>query len=129
VKAAALLLALLFATSVSAEETPPRRKPNLRYVISGAAVFGFFYATSLALAIRFEEGELAVPVLGPLIDLHRCHECTASPVEQGVVAGFVLDAALQAAGAALFIVGMVRRKPSRVAVAPTRNGFVIGGRF
>ncbi len=126
-KAVALSLALLVALSAPAEET--RRKPDLRYVISGAAVFGFFYAASLALAIRFESGELAVPVLGPLIDLHRCYECTASPVEQGVVAGFVLDAALQAAGAALFIVGMVRRKPSRIAVAPAPNGFVIGGRF
>ena len=126
---AALLLALLVAVPAPSEEARPGRKPDLRYVASGAAVFGFFYAASLALAIRFEEGELAVPVVGPLINLHRCRECTASPVEQGVVAGLVLDAALQAAGAALFIVGVVRRTPPRVAVAPTANGFLIGGRF
>ena len=125
----ALSLALLVAVPLPAEETPPRRKPDLRYVVSGAAVFGFFYAASLALAIRFEEGELAVPVLGPLIDLHRCRECTAAPVEQGVVAGFVLDAALQAAGAALVLVGMMRRRRTRVVVAPTPNGLLIGGRF
>lgn len=128
-KVAALVLALLFARSVRAEEAPRPGKPDLRYVVSGAAVFGVFYAASLALAIRFEEGELAVPVLGPLIDLHRCRECTASPVEQGVVAGLVLDAALQAAGASLFVVGMVRRRPARIAVAPTPTGFVVAGRF
>lgn len=128
-KVVALGLALLVTAAAPADEAQPRRKPDLRYVISGAVAFGAFYAASLALAIRFEEGELAAPVLGPLIDLHRCRECAASAVEQGVVAGLVLDAALQAAGASLFIVGMVRRKPSRVAVAPTPNGFVVGGRF
>lgn len=100
-----LLLVVIVATTVPAEETPRRHQPRLRYVISGAVVLGVFYTTALALAIRFEEGELAVPVLGPLIDLRRCRECTASPVEQGVVAGLVLDALLQAAGASLLIVG------------------------
>ncbi len=126
----ALLLVVAVAAPVRAEEAPPtRRQPDLRYVISGAALFGVFYAGALALAIRFDEGELAVPVLGPLIDLHRCRECTASAVEQGVVAGLVLDALLQAAGASLFVVGMIRRKPARLTVAPTPNGVVMGGRF
>ena len=126
----ALLLVVLAGAPVAAEEAlPSRRPPDLRYVISGAALFGVFYAASLALAIRFEEGELALPVLGPLVDLRRCRECTDSPVEQGVVAGLVLDAVLQAAGASLFVVGMVRRKPARVVVAPTLNGVVVGGRF
>jgi hypothetical protein len=130
VRLVVLLLVLLVAAPIRARETPPtRRKPDLRYVISGAAVFGVFYAASLALAIRFEEGELAVPVLGPLIDLHRCRECTAAPIEQGVVAGLVVDALLQAAGASLFVVGMVRRKLAPIAVAPTLNGVVVGGRF
>jgi hypothetical protein len=130
VRLVVVLLMLLVALPARAGETaPPRRKPDLRYVISGAVVFGVFYAASLALAVRFEEGELAVPVLGPLIDLHRCRDCTAAPVEQGVVAGLVLDALLQAAGASLFVVGMVRRKPARIAVAPTLNGIVVGGRF
>jgi hypothetical protein len=127
----ALVVAMLLATPARAEDAapPPHRKPDLRYVISGAVVFGFFYASALALAIRFDEGELAVPVLGPLIDLRRCRECTASPVEQGVVAGLVLDAVFQAAGASLFVLGMVRRKPARLTVAPTPHGFVLGGRF
>lgn len=129
-RVAALLLALVVGAPTGAEEAvPPHRRPDLRYVIGGAAVFGFFYVSALALAIRFEEGELAVPVLGPLIDLRRCRECTASPVEQGVVAGLVLDAVFQSAGASLFILGMVRRKPTRVTIAPTPNGFVLGGRF
>ena len=126
----ALLLAFLVAASAMAEEVaPPRRKPDLRYVVSGAVVLGVFYTLSVALAIRFEEGELAVPILGPLIDLRRCRECTASPVEQGVVAGLVLDAVLQAAGASLLVLGLVRRKPLRVSVAPTPNGVIVGGRF
>jgi hypothetical protein len=130
VRVAALLLTILVAAPARSEEVaPPRRKPDLRYVISGAALLGFFYVSALALAIRFEEGELAVPVLGPLIDLRRCRDCTASPAEQGVVAGLVLDALFQAAGASLLVLGMVRRKPTRVTIAPTPNGFVLGGRF
>lgn len=105
-KLVALLLALSLARPLRADAQPPaRRRPDLRYVISGAVLFGVFYTGALALAIRFEEGELAVPVLGPLIELHRCRDCTASPVEQGVVAGLVLDALLQAAGASLLVVG------------------------
>jgi hypothetical protein len=131
VKAIAFALVLLIATTAVAPDVPPpvRRKPDLRYVASGAVLFGFFHVLALALAIRYEEGELAVPVLGPLIDLRRCRECTANTVEQGVVAGLVLDAVFQAAGASLFIVAMVRRKPVRVSVAPTPNGILVGGRF
>ena len=127
----ALLLALLLSVPAMAEEVPPpvRRKPDLRYLVSGAVLFGLFYTLPLALAIRYEEGELAVPVLGPLIDLRRCHDCTASSIGQGEVAGLVLDAVLQAAGASLFIVGMVRRKAMRLSVAPTWSGFVVGGQF
>jgi len=126
-----LALAFVLAAPSAADEVAPRvvRKPDLRYVISGAVVFGFFYALPFALAIRYEEGELSVPVLGPLIALRRCRDCTASPVEQGVVAGLVLDAVLQAAGVSLFILGMVRRKPTRLSIAPTTSGFVVGGRF
>ncbi|MCU1283100.1 MAG: hypothetical protein JWM53_6646 [bacterium] len=56
-------------------------------------------------------------------------DCTANPVEQGIVAGLVLDAVLQAAGASLLVLGMVRRKPTRLSVAPTPWGIVVGGRF
>lgn len=106
-KTLALVLALVVATPAYANsDARAHQKPKLRYVISGAVLLGFFYTASLALAIRFEEPELSVPVLGPLIGLRRCSGCTASPVEQGVVAGFVLDSALQAAGAALLVVGL-----------------------
>lgn len=104
-RALALLLALLVATPAVADEAHPHRKPKLRYVISGAVLLGFFYTAAAALAIRFEEPELSVPVLGPLIGLRRCSGCTASPVEQGIVAGMVLDSVLQAAGATLLLVG------------------------
>jgi len=125
----ALALALSMPASADEVLARPVRKPDLRYVVSGAVLFGFFYLLPLALAIRYEEGELAVPVFGPLIDLRRCRDCTANSIEQGVVAGLVLDAVLQAAGASLFIVGMVRRKPMRLSIAPTPTGFVVGGRF
>jgi hypothetical protein len=126
-----LVLALVLAAPSGAEEAELRvlRKPDLRYVVSGAVVFGFFYLLPRALSIRFEEGELSVPVIGPLIDLRRCRDCTANSIEQEIVAGLVLDAVLQAAGASLFIVGMIRRKPTRLSIAPTPSGFVVGGRF
>jgi hypothetical protein len=128
-----LLAGLLSLQAFGDEPKRDRSRPDLRYVVSGAAVFGIFYLLPLALAIRYEEPELAVPVLGPLIDLRRCHECTASAIEQGVVAGLVLDALLQAAGASLFVVGMVRRKPLPVSVTPSfaagAPGATIGGRF
>jgi hypothetical protein len=131
VRVVALVLALLLSAPAGAEEASPRvaRKPELRYVVSGAVLFGFFYLLPLALAIRYEEGELSVPVIGPLIDLRRCRDCTANSIEQGVVAGLVLDAVLQAAGASLFVLGMVRRKRARLSVAPTPWGIVVGGRF
>ena len=130
----ALLLATLLTVQAAGDEPKhERRKPDLRYVVSGAVVFGFFYLIPLALAIRYEEGELAVPVLGPLIDLRRCRDCTESSIEQGVVAGLVLDALFQAAGASLFIVGMVRKRPARVTVAPSLSpsapGLVVRGAF
>jgi hypothetical protein len=133
-KPCALLLAMLLASQAVADKPKPeRRRPDLRYVISGAVLFGVFYVIPLALAIRYEEPELAVPVLGPLIDLRRCRDCTGSPQGQGEVAGLVLDALLQAAGVSLFVVGMVRRKPLKVTVAPslspTAPGLVVGGRF
>lgn len=130
-RALALALVLLASAVALAEETPssPRHRPELRYVVSGAVVLGVFYALPLALAIRYEEGELALPILGPLVELRRCRACTASPVEQGVVAGLVLDAALQAAGASLLIAGVVRRRPVRLSVAPTAGGLIVKGRF
>jgi hypothetical protein len=101
------LVLLVVAAPARADEARlrARRRAELRYVISGAVVLGVFYMLPLALALRYEEGELSVPVLGPLLDLRRCSRCTANAVEEGVVAGMVLDAALQAAGASLLLVG------------------------
>ncbi|HEX6838948.1 MAG TPA: hypothetical protein VF334_20360 [Polyangia bacterium] len=104
-KALALALALVASTPAAARQDARAHRQRLRYVVSGAVLLGFFYTLSAALAIRFEEPELSVPVLGPLIDLRRCSGCTASPVEQGIVAGMVLDSLLQATGATLLLVG------------------------
>ena len=101
-RALALALALAVAAPSSAA---PLSRVRRRYVISGAVLLGFFYTLPLVLALRYEEPELAVPVFGPLIDLRRCSGCTANAVEQGVVAGLVVDAALQALGASLLLVG------------------------
>jgi len=127
-KTFALILALLVAAPAHATE---RRKPKLRLVISGAVLAGVFYVMPLALAIRYEEGELAVPVLGPLIDLRRCHDCTSGPVGKGEVAGLVLDSLFQAGGVALLLAGLVQKRPPKVTVAPMLSapGFVVGGRF
>jgi hypothetical protein len=131
VRALAFALALLSASNALTAEGPVAapRKPDRRYVASGAALFGFFYALSLGLAIRYEEGELALPAIGPLVALRRCHECTASATERGVVSGLVLDAALQLAGASLFVVGMVRRRAYQVSIAPAPGGLLVRGRF
>lgn len=127
----ALALALGLGGVAGADETAARiaRRPDLRLVVSGAVVLGFFYALPLALAIRYEEGELALPVLGPLVELRRCRGCTADSIEAGIVAGLVVDGVLQAAGASLIVLGLVRQRPLRLSVAPTANGAVVGGRF
>lgn len=130
---ALVLAALLGVQAVAGEPKRERRRPDLRLVASGAVVLGFFHLLPLALAIRYEEGELALPVLGPLIDLRRCRDCAANAVEQGVVAGLVLDALLQAAGASLLIVGIVRGRSGRVSLAPwfspSAPGLIVQGRF
>ena len=106
-RALALALALSLASpAVATPEARARRQHRLRYVVSGAVLLGFFYTLAAALSIRFEEPELSVPVLGPLIDLRRCSGCTANPIEGGVVAGLVLDSVLQATGATLLLVGV-----------------------
>jgi hypothetical protein len=52
-----------------------------------------------------------VPLFGPLIDLHRCRDCTGSPIEAGIIGGLVLDFALQATGLALLTAGLVKHYP------------------
>lgn len=124
-----LALTLALPAWADADATPTRKRPDLRYVISGAVLLGAFYVPALALAIRYEEGELALPVLGPIIDLRRCRDCTGDAVGRGEVAGLVLDAALQAAGASLLVVGLIRRKPARVSLVPAPWGVTVAGRF
>jgi hypothetical protein len=104
-RAWALVLALVLTVPAAADEARAHRKQRMLLVVSGAVLLGVFYTLPLTLAIRFEEPELAVPLFGPLIDLRRCSGCTANSIEQGVVAGLVLDSILQATGASLLLAG------------------------
>ena len=108
-RAMAALLMLALSLPVHGEEPPPPR-PKRKLEIAGGVLFGVGYVTALGLAIRYEQGELAVPVLGPLIDLHRCHDCTGSRIESGIIGGLVLDFAIQATGVALFTLGMIKHR-------------------
>jgi hypothetical protein len=104
------LIAAALSSTASADE--PRRLE-----IAGGALFGASYAVPIGLAIRYEQGELAVPVLGPLIDLRRCHDCTGNPAQSGIIAGLVIDFALQAAGVALFTVGLIKHRQKHATAA------------
>jgi len=103
-RVAAVLLWALAGTGWCGE----RPQSSRRFEIAGAVLFGGAYTVSLGLSIRYEQGELAVPLLGPLIDLHRCHDCTGSRIESGIIGGLVLDFALQATGIAFFSIGMIK---------------------
>ncbi len=100
-----LSLALLLAASAAGAEPlalrRPRPAPARRYLVAGSVLLGVGYLVALGLAVRYEEGELAVPAIGPLVDLRRCRGCAHGPVGQGEIGGLVLDSALQAAGATL----------------------------
>jgi hypothetical protein len=110
-----LLILAMTGVGLPAFADEPIRWTQRRLEIAGGTVFAVSYALPIGLAIRFEQGELAVPVLGPLIDLHRCQNCTGSPIESGIVAGLVVDFALQATGVALFTIGMIKHRHKRQA--------------
>ena len=125
--AAALLLTL---TGPGLAEESPRRP----FPLAGTLTFGLSYAVAFGFAVRFEEPELYVPVLGPIINLHRCRDCTGSAAEKGVIAGLLLDSTVQATGVAL-IVYELRRKPAprRAELLPAlvagKPGLTIAGYF
>ncbi len=104
----ALALALALLTALGSAGAEPRPRPKRRLELAGGLVFGVAWTPALVFAARFEEPEASVPLLGPLIALRRCGGCTADPIESGIVAGLVVDFALQATGVALFTVGLVR---------------------
>lgn len=111
---AVLLVALLAARHAGAEPARTLRSDQ-RLLIGGSSLFALSYALPFGLALRFDQPELLVPVLGPLIDLHRCHNCTGSAIESGIIAGLVLDTALQSVGVILITIGIIRR-PHRLPV-------------
>jgi hypothetical protein len=106
-----LLLLVLSCATARADHTDLRRpRPNRRMIIAGSILLGIGYLVALGMAIRYEEGELATPMLGPLVDLRRCRGCERSPVGQGEIGGLLLDSMLQAAGGTLLTVGLTPRR-------------------
>ena len=113
-KLACALLIFLFLGD--AEARPPRGLE-----IAGGVIIAVSYLASLTLAIHYDQPELALPILGPLVDLRRCDRCTGNPAEDGIISGLVVDAALQTAGVALLWSGLhIHRKhqPNLVLSAP-----------
>jgi hypothetical protein len=109
-------LLLLVLLSGEAHARPPRGLE-----IAGGVLLAVSYLASLSLAIHYQQPELALPVLGPLVDLRRCDRCTGSPAEDAIISGLVADAALQTAGVALLWSGLVvhrKREPNLVFQAP-----------
>jgi hypothetical protein len=101
-------------------------RPNRRLESAGVVLLAIGYLAALSLAIHYQQPELALPILGPLIDLRRCDRCTGSPTQDAVISGLVLDAALQAAGAALLSSGLSihrKRQPPLVFRAPLEVRF------
>ncbi len=121
------------AWSEESKPRPKRQRPKLSFVIAGTAMFAAGYLPALVFGGRFTQGELGIPILGPLIDLRRCNRCTGTSAENGAVAGLVLDAAVQAAGLALVLVGVIRRpaSPKRTnwLIVPSENGIAALGTF
>ncbi len=113
-----LLLLMLCASRAATAEPSPALRSDQRLLVAGGSLLAFGYAIPLALALRFDQPELVVPVLGPLIDLRRCHNCTGSAIESGIIAGLVLDSAIQSVGLILITVGIIRR-PHRIAAPAT----------
>jgi hypothetical protein len=107
-------LALLCILAAPAHAKKP---PRLGLTVAGAVITGIVYVSSLALAIRMEEPELALPVVGPLVDLRRCSQCTDGPIGQGEVAGLVLAALLQAGGVAMLAAGLTPARPGKTFTA------------
>ncbi len=110
------LIAVLLLFSLTASARPRRGLE-----ISGGVLLAVGYLTSLVLAIHYQQPELALPVLGPLVDLRRCDRCTGSPTQDAVISGLVVDAALQTAGVALLWGGLQvhrKRQPPLVFRAP-----------
>jgi hypothetical protein len=111
---------LLWSTSARADDEP---KPGRRLLLSGAITLAAAYAIPFAFGLRWDEPELAIPVAGPLVDLHRCRDCLGSGVEKAVVTVLVVDFVAQATGATLLCMGLWRRHSAAIAPSRVAGGF------
>src|SRR5215468_3432333 len=111
---------LLWSATARADDSP---KPGRRLILSGAITLGVAYAIPFAFGLRSDEPGLAIPVAGPLVDLHRCRDCLGSGVEKAVVTVLVLDFVAQATGATLLGMGLWRRHSAVIAPSRVAGGF------
>jgi len=111
---------LLWSATARAEDGP---EPGRRLILSGAITLGVAYAIPFAFGLRWDEPELAIPVAGPLVDLHRCRDCLGSGVEKAVVTVLVLDSLAQATGATLLGMGLWRRHSAAIVPSRVAGGF------
>jgi hypothetical protein len=120
-KRALVCMGLLLCSATARADDDP--KPGRRLILAGAITMGAAYAIPFAFGLRWDEPELAIPVAGPLVDLHRCRDCLGSGVEKAVVTVLVLDALAQTTGATLLGIGLSRRHSAAIAPSRVAGGF------
>jgi hypothetical protein len=100
---------------------PPRvhyeLRPRYGLVSSGAVLFGVTWAVTATVAYIGNEGWLAVPIAGPVIELARCSTCGTDAGARTLYLFGILDGLAQAAGIAMVIAGLTTHH--RVAVYDT----------
>jgi hypothetical protein len=123
VKRVLLCIGLLLCSETARAQDNENPKPARRLIFAGAITLSVAYAVPFAFALRWDEPELAIPVFGPLIDLHRCRDCLGSGPEKAVVTVLILDTLAQVTGATLLGMGLWRRHSAAIAPARVAGGF------
>ena len=108
------------------EPVPPGYRPKTRartgLIVAGASVLGSLYLTSVLAAQDSDTTSLAVPVIGPFLQIASGHSESANSL-------LVVDGLGQVAGAILLLVGLtttstvlVRNDLAEVHIAPIATG-------
>jgi hypothetical protein len=124
-------------------QPPPQMRPcheelQPRYglIIAGAAVLGASWSVNAAVAWMADEWRLAVPVVGPFMEITQVD--TSYDVTNRLLVGLlVFDGLIETAGAAMLLAGAVTHQRVRVydkgttqvSIVPTANGIAAFGRF
>jgi hypothetical protein len=123
---------------------PPRfhyeEKRNWGLATAGLLVFGVSWTVNASVAYVAQEGYLAIPVAGPIIEAAKVGGGSCGfdcGLNRMAVAGLVFDGLVEAAGAAMAIAGMATKHKvkvfDKIAIAPVANGQTFGvaaaGRF